>query len=63
MAVAFLVVVCFFSFWPLAPEVTAATINWSVVIYLAVVLFAAGYFVVYGRKEYDGPVALVKQEA
>jgi hypothetical protein len=35
--------------------------NWSVVVFLAVVLFSAVYFVVWGRKRYVGPVEYVRK--
>ncbi|KAG6988546.1 PAN2-PAN3 deadenylation complex subunit PAN3 [Physcia stellaris] len=61
-AVLFLSVAYFFSFWPLFTPTTATTFNWSVVIYVAVVVFAAGYYLGKGRFVYVGPVALVKRD-
>ena len=37
-------------------------VNWSCLIYGGVVILASLYFVLYGRRNYDGPVGLVKQE-
>ncbi|KAI4192638.1 MAG: hypothetical protein LQ346_004218 [Caloplaca aetnensis] len=61
-AVIFLLLFYFFSFWPLFAETTAATMNWSVAIYGAVVVFAVTYYYAYGRHVYDGPVVLVKRD-
>lgn len=36
--------------------------NWSSVIYGAVVILATVYFLIYARRVYDGPVVLVAQE-
>ncbi|KAL8663236.1 MAG: hypothetical protein Q9168_008126 [Polycauliona sp. 1 TL-2023] len=61
-AVMFLIVFYFFSFWPLFTPTEAATMNWSVVIYGAVVVFAVGYYRVRGKEVYEGPVVLVKRD-
>lgn len=53
-------VIAFFPSVP-APLLTVAGMNWSVVVFLAVVLFSAVYFVVWGRKRYVGPVEYVRK--
>ena len=53
-------VIAFFPSVP-APLLTLAAMNWSVVVFLAVVLFSAVYFVVWGRKRYVGPVEYVRK--
>lgn len=50
------VVIMFFSFWPTSVPVTAVTMNWSSVLYSAVVLFALGFWWVHGRRVYKGPI-------
>ena len=62
VAVLYLCVACFFSFWPLFKEVTAETFNWGIVIYSAVILYAVSYFYVKGRRQYDGPVVHVNKD-
>ena len=62
-AIAFLVLAFLFLFFPAVPDPNAASMNWAIVIYGAVVLFACGYYVVRGRHEYDGPVHYVKWQA
>ncbi|KAL8849423.1 MAG: hypothetical protein Q9221_005595 [Calogaya cf. arnoldii] len=61
-AVMFLVLFYFFSFWPLLTPTEAATMNWSVAIYGAIVLFAVFYYHTHGKFVYDGPVVLVKRD-
>lgn len=55
-AILWSILVMFFSFWPSSVPVTAVNMNWSCVLYVAVVLFAGGFWVVHGRKVYHGPV-------
>ena len=52
----------FFSFWPLARPVTAATMNWSSTMFGAVILFAFVWYFVRGRHEYSGPVVHMKRD-
>jgi choline transport protein len=61
-AVVFLLVIYVFTSFPLANNPTASGMNWSSLVYGVIVLFAVVYFFVHGRKEYDGPVVLVKAE-
>ncbi|KAL8994782.1 MAG: hypothetical protein Q9169_005344 [Polycauliona sp. 2 TL-2023] len=58
-AVAFGLVIFFFSFWPVATPVDSKTMNYSVVMTGAVAVLAVGYYVVYARKVYTGPVVEV----
>ncbi|MCJ1322631.1 hypothetical protein MMC15_007980 [Xylographa vitiligo] len=62
VALGFLFVVWFFSFWPESAVVTPVTMNWNVVMYGGVVIFATVYYVLIGRHYYNGPVALLKRE-
>ncbi|KAI4087694.1 MAG: hypothetical protein LQ339_008836 [Xanthoria mediterranea] len=57
-AVAFGLIIFFFSFWPVATPVEPATMNYSIVT-AAVVIFAVVYYVVYARRIYTGPVVEV----
>jgi amino acid transporter len=63
IALGWLCLVCVIAFFPSvpAPLLTLAAMNWSVVVFLAVVLFSAVYFVVWGRKRYVGPVEYVRK--
>lgn len=59
-AIAFLALAFVFLFFPMAPNPTSATMNWGILIYGVAVLFAAGYYFVKGRHEYQGPVHYVR---
>lgn len=55
-ACVFLLVLWFWSFWPPATPVDAHTMNFSILTFGATILFAVGWYMVQGRKEYQGPV-------
>lgn len=59
-AIVWTVVVMFFSFWPTGVPVTLVNMNWSCVLWSAVVLFALGFWVVHGKKVYTGPVVEIE---
>jgi choline transport protein len=52
----FLMFVLFFSFWPTYREVTPATMNWAVVVTVAVLAFSVVYYFAHARKVYRGPI-------
>ena len=58
----FLLLVYVFAFFPLAAPVEAETMNWSCLIYGAVVIFSICYYFVFGRHAYEGPVVLVSKD-
>jgi choline transport protein len=53
-------IVAFFPGVP-APLLTLEAMNWSIVVFAVVVVLSAGYFVVWGRKRYVGPVEYVRK--
>lgn len=53
-------VVAFFPSVPI-PLLTLESMNWSIVVFAAVVVFSAVYFVVWGRRRYVGPVEYVRK--
>lgn len=57
----YLIVILFFSFWPPATPVAAATMNYSSVMLGGVLIFSVLYYVVYARKVFQGPVAETEQ--
>jgi len=59
-AMAFLIVAYIFLFFPAAPHPDAASMNWAILVYGAVLVFAWAYYMVKGRHEYDGPVNYVR---
>ena len=58
-SVIFGIIIFFFSFWPAATPVTAATMNYSVLMTAFVVMFAAFYYIVWARHHFKGPVVEV----
>ena len=58
-AVIFGIIIFFFSFWPVATPVTAAHMNFSVLMTGSVILFAVFYYVVWAKRSYQGPMVEV----
>lgn len=58
----FLTPIWFFAFWPLATPVEPSTMNWAVLMYGAVIVWALVYYAVWGRHSYVGPVTIVKRD-
>lgn len=52
-----IVFVCF----PVALPVSAASMNWAIVMFAAVLAIAAAYYVVHGKNVYEGPVVFVRK--
>ncbi|KAK3647889.1 hypothetical protein LTR56_007863 [Elasticomyces elasticus] len=63
VALAFMCLVFVIAFFPPVPLplLTVVSMNWSILIFGVVVLFSMGYYVVFGRKQYVGPVAFVRR--
>lgn len=55
-ALAYTVIVTVFSFFPPATPVTAVSMNWSCVVYGGTVIFGLVFWVVKGRKQWEGPL-------
>lgn len=58
----FLIPMYVFSFFPLVTPVNNTTMNWSIVMYAGVIIFATVYYWLYGRHKFIPPVALVKRD-
>ncbi|KAK5046856.1 hypothetical protein LTR84_007210 [Exophiala bonariae] len=56
VALLWLVLAIFFSTWPNFYPVTLETMNWSIVVLAGWVVVGAVYYVVWGRKIYEGPI-------
>ena len=56
IAIAYSIIGIFFSFWPPGVDPTATSMNWSVAVYGGVLLFSFGFWAIYGRKVYKGPI-------
>lgn len=61
-ALCFLAPLFVFAFFPLATPVQPDTMNWSIVIYSSIILFATFYYFVFARHVYVPPVNLVKRD-
>lgn len=61
-AMCYLVLMYVFAFFPLTVGPTPQDMNWGVVMYGGIIIFATLYYVVWGRFNYVPPVALVKRE-
>jgi len=48
-------------FFPVAPYPDAENFNWTTAVFLVVVLWAVGYYHVWGKQKYAGPVTYVKR--
>lgn len=54
-ACVYLIVIFFFSFWPTATPVTPSTMNYSVLLFGAVAMLSTVYYLLRGRKSFQGP--------
>lgn len=61
VSILFLAIVLTFSFFPLTKDVTPQSMNWSVVIFGAVVILSLSYYALFARKVYKGPVTRVRR--
>lgn len=53
----------FWSFWPNAYDVNAENFNWACVLFVGLMGLGTVLYFTHARKVYDGPVAIVKDEA
>ena len=63
IALIFLIVLWIFAFWPTSPNPTIDTMNWAVLGYGIVIIFASVYYFIRGRHTYAGPVEYVRKSA
>jgi amino acid transporter len=59
IGLAYVLFAFFWSFWPNAIPVDLENFNWSVVIFVGVLVVALGMYAVQGRRRYTGPVVQV----
>jgi choline transport protein len=52
----FMVVILFFSFWPIMMDPSLKIMNFSSVMMVGTIVFACIYYAIWGRKTYTGPV-------
>jgi amino acid transporter len=60
LGMAYVTFVFFWSFWPNALPVDAATMNWAVVMYFGIFFISIVMYVVRGRHVYKGPVTEIR---
>lgn len=61
-ACVYLILIAFFSFWPASVHPTAATMNYSALVWGALVIGSTLYYLLVARKTYNGPVVEVRVE-
>lgn len=59
VAICYLLLIIFFSFWPTQVNPTAEMMNWAVVVTGGVATFSVVYYVIFARKSYTGPIVEV----
>lgn len=57
----FLIFAFFFAFWPASVDPTVSEMNWTVLIYGAVMIFCIADYFLRARRVYDGPVEYVRK--
>lgn len=63
IAIGWLALVFVIAFFPPVPVplLTLPTMNWSILVWGVTVLFALAYYLIIGRKHYEGPVEYVRK--
>ncbi|KAF2002121.1 amino acid transporter [Amniculicola lignicola CBS 123094] len=61
LSLIFLVVLFIWSFFPPVPNPTPDLMNWAALMFGSTMVFSVLYFYLYGRHQYDGPVAYVRK--
>ena len=56
MAIAYLLITTIFSFFPSELPVNKTNMNYSSLVFGAVVILGMGYYLLQGRKVYNGPI-------
>lgn len=59
IACIYLPIIIFFSFFPPNSTVTPQTMNYSVLVFGATVIFSLIYYIVWGKRVYTGPIVEV----
>ena len=60
-AIIYLIIIFFFSLWPPENHSTAATMNYSSLMFGGTMIISVFYYIFYARKVYSGPVIQVKR--
>ena len=62
IAVVFLIIVFFFGLWPNEKDPSAGTMNWGSAVFGGIAILSILYYVVAGRRTYDGPIVEVEAQ-
>jgi choline transport protein len=60
LALAWIAPFIVFSFFPIAPKPTPATMNWDIVMVGGTLIWATGYYAIWGRKTYTPPTKSIQ---
>ncbi|KAF1361234.1 amino acid transporter [Lizonia empirigonia] len=60
VAICYLLLIIFFSFWPTHVSPTPDMMNWAIVVTGGVATFSVMYYVIFARKSYTGPIVEVE---
>jgi len=61
LALCFVTIAFIFAYFLTAPDPSAESMNWSVVVTLAVVIVASVYYVIRGSRAFEGPAVRMKK--
>ena len=61
-ALMFLAPLFVFAFFPLATPVVPSTMNWGILMFGGIIIFATIYYLIFGQSQYVPPVVLVKRD-
>ena len=59
VAMCYLLLIIFFSFWPSSVKPDLVHMNWAGVVTGSVALFSVAYYLIFARKSYTGPIVEV----
>ncbi len=59
---AYLLFILFFSFWPSNAQVTAKSMNWSILVTGLVAIFSTLYYLFWAKHTYSGPIIEVSEQ-
>jgi hypothetical protein len=59
-ALVWIIPVYVFAFFPPVPKPTTTTMNWSIVMYIAVIAFSTFHYVLWGRKQLTPPAETIE---
>ena len=60
VAIVYMIIVFVFAFWPPALPVGPATMNFACVVFGSTILFSIGWYIIYARKVYQGPIVEIE---